>query len=140
MTDRTRAVHFTAPRNWLEMGESDAMELKITEGEWVKVASPRGEVYAEVRIVDTLQPGVVWMPFHYAGGANHLTDAHHLDPISKIPGYKQVGVKIEKVSHEKAKELSAAALGKELDYYLNEEPETIRYKEEALESLLKKDE
>ena len=49
-------------------------------------------------------------------------------------------MKIEKVSPEKAKELSAAALGKELDYYLNEEPETIRYKEEALESLLKKDE
>ena len=63
-TDRTRAVHFTAPRKWLEMGQSDAMEMKISEGEWVRIASPRGETYAEVRIVDTLQPGVVWMPFH----------------------------------------------------------------------------
>ena len=112
------------------------MELKISEGEWVKVTSPRGELYVEVRIVDTLQPGVVWMPFHYAGGANLLTDAHHLDPISKIPGYKQVGVKIEKVSAEKAAELTLAAQNEELDYYLNEEPETIRYKEAAMEELL----
>jgi formate dehydrogenase major subunit len=135
-TDRTRAVHFTAPRKWLEMGQNDAMELKVSEGEWVKVTSPRGEIYVEVRIVDTLQPGVVWMPFHYAGGANLLTDAHHLDPISKIPGYKQVGVKIEKVSAEKAAELTLAAQNEELDYYLNEEPETIRYKEAAMEELL----
>ena len=122
------------------MGESDAMELKITEGEWVKIASPRGEIYVEVRIVDTLQPGVVWMPFHYAGGANLLTDAHHLDPISKIPGYKQVGVRLEKVSAEKAAELTAAAQKEEIDYYLNEEPETIRYKEETVEALLKDNE
>ena len=77
------------------------------------------------------------MPFHYAGGANLLTDAHHLDPISKIPGYKQVGVKIEKVSAEKAAELSLEAQNNEIEYYLNEEPETIRYKEEAIEMLLK---
>jgi formate dehydrogenase major subunit len=118
------------------MGQNDAMELKVSEGEWVKVTSPRGEIYVEVRIVDTLQPGVVWMPFHYAGGAKLLTDAHHLDPISKIPGYKQVGVKIEKVSAEKAAELTLAAQNEELDYYLNEEPETIRYKEAAMEELL----
>ena len=96
MTDRTPGIHETAPRKWLEMSEQDAMEMKISEGDWVKVSSPRGEVYMEVRIVDTLQPGVVWMPFHYSDGANVLTDAHHLDPISKIPGFKQVGVKIEK--------------------------------------------
>ena len=118
------------------MGQGDAMEMKIQEGEWVKVSSPRGSVYVEVRIVDTLQPGVVWMPFHYSGGANLLTDAHHLDPISKIPGYKQVGVKIEKVSAEKAAELTREAQKDEIDYYMNEEPETIRYKEAAMEELL----
>ena len=106
MTDRTPGIHETAPRKWMEVSELDAMEMKISEGDWVKISSPRGEVYTEVRLVDTLQPGVVWMPFHYSGGANVLTDAHHLDPICKIPGYKQVGVKIEKVSAEKAKELT----------------------------------
>ena len=137
-TDRTRAVHFTAPRKWLEIGQNDAMEMNISEGEWIKVSSPRGEVYTEVRIVDTMQPGVVWMPFHYAAGANLLTDSHHLDPISRIPGYKQVGVKIEKVSAEKAAELTKQAQDDEVAYYLNEEPETIRYKEQAMEDLIAK--
>ena len=136
MTDRTRAVHFTAPRNWLEVGQDDAMEMKLLEGEWVKVSSPRGSTYVEVRIVDTMQPGVVWMPFHYAEGANMLSDAHHLDPISKIPGYKQIGVKIEKVSAELAEELTRKAQNNEIDYYMNEEPETIRYKEQAMEDLI----
>ena len=136
MTDRTRAVHFTAPRKWLEIGEGDAMEMNLQEGEWVKVTSPRGSVCVEVRIVDTMQPGVVWMPFHYAKGANLLTDAHHLDPISKIPGYKQVGVKIEKVDAELAAKLTREAENDEIAYYKNEEPENIRYKEMSVEELI----
>ena len=61
---------------------------------------------------------------------------NHLDPISKIPGYKQIGVKIEKVSAELAEELTRKAQDNELDYYMNEEPETIRYKESAMEALM----
>ena len=136
MTDRTRAVHFTAPRNWLEVWHEDALELGISEGDWVKVTSKRGSVCVEARIVDTLQPGVVWMPFHYAEGANILTDSHHLDPVSKIPGYKVVGVKLEKVDSETAAKLSAEAREKEIAYYRNEEPDRIRFKEQSVEDLL----
>ena len=136
MTDRTRAVHFTAPRNWLEVWYEDAMELGIQEGDWVKVSSKRGSICAEARIVDTLQPGVVWMPFHYAEGANILTDSHHLDPVSKIPGYKVVGVKLEKVDAETAAKLSAQVQDQEIAYYQNEDPIRIRFKEQAVEDLL----
>ena len=139
MTDRTRAVHFTAPRNYVEINTENAMEMKIQEGEWVKLTSPRGEVYVEARIVDTIEPGVAWMPFHYANGANILSDAHNLDPISKIPGYKQIGIKIEKVSAEKAAELSAKAEADNLAYYKNEDPESIRFKEAAMDELLAKE-
>jgi len=138
MTDKTRAVHFTAPRNWVELWYEDAMEMGIQEGDWVKISSKRGSIYVEARIVDTLQPGVAWMPFHYSGGANVLTDSHHLDPVSKIPGYKQIGVKIEKVDAEKAAELAAEAEKKELAYYNNEDPASIRYKEQAMEDLISK--
>lgn len=136
MTDRTRAVHFTAPRNWLEVWHEDAMELGIREGDWVRVSSKRGSVCVEARIVDTLQPGVVWMPFHYAEGANILTDSHHLDPVSKIPGYKVVGVKLEKVDAETAAKLSAEVQEKEIAYYRNEDPARIRFKEQSVEDLL----
>ena len=136
MTDRTRAVHFTAPRNWVEINKDDAAELKIKQGDWVQVTSPRGEVFVEARVVDTIQPGVAWMPFHYAGGANILSDAHNLDPISKIPGFKQIGVRIEKVSDKKAKALTNKADKSELLYYINEDPDNIRYKEKSVEDII----
>lgn len=136
MTDRTRAIHFTAPRKWIELWHEDAMELGIAEGEWVKVSSKRGSIFAEARIVDTLQPGVAWMPFHYAEGANVLSDAHHLDPVSKIPGYKQIGIKVEKVDAKTAAKLTAEALEQERAYYENEEPIRIRFKEQSAEDLL----
>ena len=140
MTDRTRAIHFTAPRKWIEINKDDATEMRISEGEWVEVTSPRGSVFAEARIVDTVQPGVAWMPFHYAGGANMLSDAHSLDPISSIPGYKQIGVKISKVSSKKAKALANKADKEEIMYYANENPNAIRYKEEGVEKLLMEEE
>ena len=112
------------------------MEMGISQGEWVKITSKRGSIFAEARIVDTLQPGVAWMPFHYAEGANILSDAHHLDPVSKIPGYKQIGIKIEKIDAETAAKLTAQAQENERDYYLNEDPIQIRYKEKSAEKLL----
>lgn len=120
MTDRTVSIHYKAPQNYIELNRDDAMVQGIEAGEWVSITSPRGTVYCQARIEDTLEPGVAWMPFHYNAGANVLTDAHALDPISMIPGYKQVGVKIAKVSEEKAEELQAKADAHELDYFQNE--------------------
>ena len=70
------------------------------------------------------------MPFHYSNGANVLTDSENLDPVCMMPGYKQVGVKIEKVSEEKAKELTQLALNDELGYYESEAKDLIWYAEE----------
>ena len=123
MTDKTRAIHSTSPRNWIELYPADAENYGITEGEWIKVSSARGSIYVEARIVDTLQPGVAWMPFHYAGGANVLTDSEHLDPVSKIPGFKQIGIKIEKVPADIQKRLAEEAFAKETAYFENEEVE-----------------
>ena len=76
------------------------------------------------------------MPFHYAEGANILSDAHHLDPVSKIPGYKQIGIKIEKADAETAAKLTAEAMAAERAYYVNEDPIRIRFMERAAEDLL----
>ena len=134
-TDKTPGIHFTAPRNWIEIDPSDAKDLGIQGGDWVKVSSPRGSVYVEARIADTLRPGVAWMPFHYAGGANVLSDSEHLDPVSKIPGFKQIGVKIEKVDGKKAKELTEKARNREIEYYDREDPISTAYREHTAENL-----
>lgn len=129
MTDRTIAIHYTAPRNYIELNADDALANKIEAGDWVSVTSPRGTVYCEVRIEDTLEPGVAWMPFHYGGGANVLTDAHNLDPICSIPGYKQVGVRIAKVSEEVALKQTERVQSNERSYFENEVQNILWYQE-----------
>ena len=135
-TKRTRAIYYTAPRNFIEMNQEDCLEKHLADGQWVKVTSPRGSVFCEVRPTDRLEPGVAWMPFHFGDGANILSDARNLDPIAKIPGFKQIGVKVEPVSQEESLRLTWQAKQEALDYYKNEEPESIRYKEPEMETLL----
>jgi formate dehydrogenase major subunit/formate dehydrogenase alpha subunit len=61
------------------------------------VTSRRGEVETNVRIGDRVQPGQIFMPFHYAESpANRLTNPV-LDKDAKIPELKVTAVKIEKV-------------------------------------------
>lgn len=127
MTDKSAAVHYTVPRNYVELNEEDALEKGIQYGDWVSVESPRGTIYCEAHIEDTLEPGVAWMPFHYSQGANVLTDSNNLDPVCSIPGYKQVGVKIAKVNEEKAKELDEKALNAEVAYFESEVKNVLWY-------------
>ena len=136
-TKRTRAVYYTAPRNFIELNADDCAEKKLTDGDWVQVTSPRGSVFCEVHVTDKLEPGVAWMPFHFGDGANILSDAKNLDPIAKIPGFKQIGIKVEKASPEVSQYLTQQAQTDALEYYKNEGPETIRHKERAMEDLLK---
>ena len=88
-------------------------------------------------MTDKLEPGVAWMPFHLGDGANILSDAKNLDPIAKIPGFKQIGIKVEKVSPEVSQYLTRQAQTDALEYYKNEGPDTICHKERAMEDLLK---
>lgn len=137
MTDRSIAIHYTAPRNYIELNPEDALANKVQSGDWVSVTSPRGTVYCEAHIEDTLEPGVAWMPFHYSGGANILTDAHNLDPVCQIPGYKQVGVKIAKADEQKAKELSEKTQKEESSYFDNEVKEILWYQTSNIASAAK---
>ena len=67
---------------------------------------------------------------------NNLSDAETLDPVCSIPGYKVIGVKVEKVSGGESKKLTEEVDNEEVAYYENEDPSRIRYKEAAAEKLL----
>jgi predicted molibdopterin-dependent oxidoreductase YjgC len=85
------------PEAFVEICESDARKLAITDGEKVKVISTVGEVTAVVKITDTLCEGTVFMPISLpATPVNELFDII-LDPETKAPSLKTCGVKIEKI-------------------------------------------
>ncbi|MDZ7676115.1 MAG: molybdopterin oxidoreductase family protein [Acidimicrobiales bacterium] len=75
-----------------------ADERGIGEGDQVRVTSRRGSMVLPARVVSTIRPDTVFIPYHWAGkqAANQLTN-RALDPISKIPEYKVSAVRIERV-------------------------------------------
>ena len=63
-----------------------AGRLGVADGEAVEVATRRGSMRAPARVVATIRPDTVFVPFHWVG-ANRLTN-DALDPASRMPEFK----------------------------------------------------
>jgi formate dehydrogenase alpha subunit len=84
-------------RAFVELSKSDARKLKVKDDDRVKVVSPTGEVTAAVRIIDTLNQGMVFMPVSFPEGqVNGLFDIV-LDPRTKSPALKTCQVRLERI-------------------------------------------
>jgi assimilatory nitrate reductase catalytic subunit len=86
-----------APNAWVEMNPRDARRLELKPQEPVDVVSRRGRICGvELRVTETIAPGQVFVPFHYAeANANQVTQSA-FDPLSREPNYKQSAVRIER--------------------------------------------
>ncbi|MDP9820961.1 assimilatory nitrate reductase catalytic subunit [Nocardioides massiliensis] len=71
---------------FVELHPMLARRLGTTDGEPVTVRTRRGSMRAPARVVDTIRPDTVFVPFHWVG-ANRLTNAA-LDPASRMPEFK----------------------------------------------------
>ena len=107
-TGRTPELQAAAPEPWVELFAADAERLGITEGEPVRLSSPRGSIIVPARIGGPRE-GVVFVPFHYgywdtgatAGPDSQPRAANELtitlwDPVSKQPRFKTAAVKVER--------------------------------------------
>jgi anaerobic selenocysteine-containing dehydrogenase len=95
-TGRAPELQAAAPDAWVEVSAEDAERLGVTDGDMLRVSSPRGVIEAPARVGPTRQ-GVVFVPFHYgywdageAGPDGHPRAANELtmtiwDPVSKQP-------------------------------------------------------
>ncbi len=86
-----------SPHAWVEMNPRDARALRLRPQERVDVVSRRGRVpNIELRVTETIAPGQVFVPFHYAeSNANQLTQSAY-DPMSREPNFKQSAVRVER--------------------------------------------
>jgi len=98
MTRRSRGLARVAPEERIEIHPADAERMGIAEGDWVRVASRRGEVQARVRLTDRSAPGMVFGTFHFAEAPINMLTNDALDPVGKIPEYKVCAVRVEKIS------------------------------------------
>ncbi len=95
MTDRVEGLKATVPDNFIQVSPDTAKQYQLKHNEFITVSSRRGSSVAKVQITDTIDDGVVFMPFHFADGANMLTNPA-LDDICNIPEFKVCAVKVNK--------------------------------------------
>ncbi len=87
------------PEPLCEMHPRLAAGLGVESGDRVTVTSRRGSITVPAKVVETIRPDTVFIPYHWPGdkAANTLTN-RALDPISKIPEYKVSAVRVEKAT------------------------------------------
>ncbi len=94
MTRRAQALEASEPGPYVEMSERDMKRLRLRDGGRVRVASRRGEILLPARRSSQVQPGQVFIPFHYVEAAANLLTIDALDPWGKIPEFKFCAVRV----------------------------------------------
>ncbi|MBI3606196.1 MAG: hypothetical protein HY202_09270, partial [Nitrospirae bacterium] len=82
-----------SPIPYVEMNPADGQKLNLNHMGHAWIISRRGELKAMVQLTERVSPGMVFIPFHFARGAN-LLSLGLLDPYSRQPAFKQCAVKI----------------------------------------------
>ncbi len=96
MSRRSAGLHAHYPEALVEISPEDAQRLGVADGERVRVTSRRGEIVARSWVTERIQPGIVFIAFHFAEAAANLLTIAALDPVAKIPEYKVCAVRVEK--------------------------------------------
>lgn len=116
-TRRIRPLVQQAPAPFVELHPTLAARLGIRDGDPTTVETRRGRVTLPARVVTSIRPDTVFIPYHWPGriSANQLTIAAQ-DPLSKIPEYKVCACRVRKAalseepSEEPRRETSHVAL------------------------------
>ena len=90
-----------SPELEIAMNPDDGERYDVSDGEWIRVRSRRGDLEGRVLYTEKNRAGEIFVPFVklQKHAANFLTNAV-FDPESKIPEYKVCAVRIEKISTE----------------------------------------
>jgi assimilatory nitrate reductase catalytic subunit len=80
-----------------------AASLGVADSDLITVTSRRGSITLPARVVNTIRPDTVFIPYHWPGrrAANQLTNPA-LDPTSKMPEFKVAAVRITKAGEHAA--------------------------------------
>ena len=84
------------PEPLVQINPLDAEMLGIKEGDPVRVKSRRGQVALRAAVGERTNPGVIFIPFHFAEAAANLLTIDALDPQAKIPEFKACAVQVSR--------------------------------------------
>ncbi|MFQ5878546.1 MAG: molybdopterin oxidoreductase family protein, partial [Acidobacteriota bacterium] len=95
MTRRSQTLDAIAPEALVGMHPRDMERLGVADGGRVRVRSRRGAIRLPARETDRMQPGSVFIPFHFREAAANVLTSERLDPDGKIPEFKFSAVQVE---------------------------------------------
>jgi assimilatory nitrate reductase catalytic subunit len=100
-TRRIGALVNQYPEPLCELHPRLAERLGVADADLVTVTSRRGEMTLPARVVSTIRPDTVFIPYHWPGtkAANQLTN-RALDPQSRMPEFKVAVVRVEKARRQ----------------------------------------
>lgn len=103
MTHRAKGSVQKQPHPFVEISQKDAREIKVKDGDMVKVVTKRGHISLNANVSKRVMPKQIWVPIHFMSAqANLLTkdpcsssntkDAHEL-----MPEFKTCAARVEKL-------------------------------------------
>lgn len=100
-TGRMPEMNEKAPHSFVEIHEEDAKKLSISEGDKVRITSPRGTVEVPAKVGRVMNKGEVFVPFHYGNfdGEQPINEStmDEVDPLSHQPILKHAACRLEKI-------------------------------------------
>jgi formate dehydrogenase alpha subunit len=95
MTRRTPKLIKEVPRGFVEVNPEDAIKAGVKDGDTVTLETRRGSIEAEARVTDEVQPGLLFIPFHFSDSCANMLTNSALDPSAKCAETKVCAVKME---------------------------------------------
>ena len=85
------------PEAAVEIHPADAEQLGVQTGDWVELASRRGEITLRALVSARSPTGLAFLPFHFIEAAANILTNDKVDERAKIPDYKVCAVRITRV-------------------------------------------
>jgi formate dehydrogenase major subunit len=101
-TYKTEGIREKVPSSFLEISPELSKERDIKTGDLVRITSKWGKVEVKVVVTDRVKGKELYMPMNSTGDqAINLLTSRVKDPVAGTPAYKELSVKMEKLSDGK---------------------------------------
>ena len=96
MTRRATVLDDLEPEAVAYVSARDMERMGARTGDFLRVATRRGEIRLKARVDGMIPPGMIFIPFAYAEAAANVLTNPQLDPFGKIPEFKFCACRIER--------------------------------------------
>jgi formate dehydrogenase major subunit len=95
MTYRVAGIKELVPNQFLEISPELALQLGVTDGRWLEVASPYGALRVPALITDRVNGKELYMPINSSISPVNTLSGSNVDPFVHTPAYKEIAVSLK---------------------------------------------